>query len=231
MRQQFFLSFRTPFPALVGLAILTGCAQPASVGIPTPNAALVAARQTITAQSIANAAATQTAAAPAPTPVPTIEPPTPVPTIEPLTPVPPLPTETPLPLPPPPAPADQPSDHRQPGSSGSSGVACGRQIIHVVQPGQNLFRIALRYRTTINAIARLNGITNTRLVRVGQRLRVVTCARGSSSAPYYGAHYVVKPGDTLFRIAVRYGVNVSGLMAANGLRSTLIVPGQNLVIP
>jgi len=220
MRQRFFPFFRTPFLALVGLAILTGCAQPASVGIPTPNAALVAARQTITAQSIANAAATQTAAAPPPTPVPTIEPPTPVP---------PLPTETPPP--PPPTPAEQPAGSRQPGSSGSSGVACGRQIIHVVQPGQNLFRIALRYRTTINAIARLNGITNTRLVRVGQRLRVVTCARGSSSAPYYGAHYVVKPGDTLFRIAVRYGVNVSGLMAANGLRSTLIVPGQNLVIP
>jgi LysM repeat protein len=100
-----------------------------------------------------------------------------------------------------------------------------------VQPGQNLFRIALRYNTTINAIARLNGITNTRLIRVGQRLRVVTCARGSGSAPYYGAHYIVRAGDTLFRIAVRYGVSVSRLKAANGLRSNLIVPGQNLAIP
>ncbi len=61
-----------------------------------------------------------------------------------------------------------------------SGFACGRRIVHIVQPGQNLFRIALRYRTTINAIARLNGITNTRLVRAGQRLVIVTCRRGGA---------------------------------------------------
>lgn len=220
MRQRFSnlsrLLFRLPVPALAGLFILTACAQPASVGIPTPNAVVVAARQTVIAQSIASLSATETAAAPTPLPVPTIEPPTPVPPPPP----PPLPTETPVP----PAPA-------VPSDTGSSSVVCGQQIIHVVQPGQNLFRIALRYHTTINAIARLNGITNTRLIRAGQRLRIVTCARGSSRAPSYGAHYVVKPGDTLYRIAVRYGVSVRRLMAVNGLRSTLIVPGQNLVIP
>ena len=230
MRQRFSLSswtpYRAPILAFAGLIILTGCAQPASVGIPTPNAAVVAARQTTIAQSAANAAATQTAAEPTPMPVPTVEPPTPLP---------PLPTDTPAPLPPLPAetplpPADLPDAGSQSAQSGSSRVVCGQQIIHIVQPGQNLFRIALRYNTTINAIARLNGITNTRLIRAGQRLRVVTCARGNS-APHYGAHYVVRPGDTLFRIAMRYGVSVSRLMAANGLRSTLIVPGQNLIIP
>lgn len=230
MRQRFSILSRTPYRvrilALAGLIILTGCAQPASVGIPTPNAAVVAARQTSIAQSVARAAAAQTAAAPSPTPAPTIEPPTPLPPLSTDTPapLPPLPAETPLP------PAALPDAGSQSTQSGSSRVVCGQQIIHIVQPGQNLFRIALRYNTTINAIARLNGITNTRLIRTGQRLRVVTCAR-SNSAPYYGAHYVVRPGDTLFRIAMRYGVSVSRLMAANDLRSTLIVPGQNLIIP
>jgi LysM repeat protein len=105
-------------------------------------------------------------------------------------------------------------------------------IVHVVQPGQNLFRIALRYRTTINAIARLNGITNTRLIRVGQRLRVRTCLRGQSDhAPAaMGAAYTVRPDDTLSRIALRHGVSVAQIMTVNGLRAPFIVAGQILII-
>ena len=212
--------------ALVSVIILAGCAQPASEGIPTPNATIVAARQTTIAQSAVNVSATQTAAAP--TPAPTPEPPTPVP---PVPTEPPPPTPEPEPTTPPRSTNNTGTPSRQPSQSGSSRTGCGQRIIHVVQPGQNLFRIALRYNTTINAIARLNGITNTRLVRAGQRLHVVTCARGSGSQPAYGAYYVVKRGDTLFRIAVRYGTSVSRLMSANGLRTTMIVPGQHLAIP
>jgi len=41
----------------------------------------------------------------------------------------------------------------------------------------------------------------------------------------------VERGDTLGLIAKLYGVNVAGLMDANGLRSDLILIGQELVIP
>lgn len=43
---------------------------------------------------------------------------------------------------------------------------------YVVQPGDNLFRISLRYGTTIEAIAAANNITNVRLIFVGQVLRI-----------------------------------------------------------
>lgn len=43
-------------------------------------------------------------------------------------------------------------------------------------------------------------------------------------------HRVVQ-GETLFRIARRYGVQVTDLMEANGLASDLIRPGQLLVVP
>jgi len=74
-----------------------------------------------------------------------------------------------------------------PGSTGSSAstgsarggggarVACGVRVVHVVRPGENLFRIALRYNTTITAIARRNGISDPRSIRSGQRLSIVTC--------------------------------------------------------
>lgn len=44
--------------------------------------------------------------------------------------------------------------------------------------------------------------------------------------------YVVQRGDTLARIAARYGVSVSALATANGIRNpNLIYTGQRLVIP
>lgn len=61
------------------------------------------------------------------------------------------------------------------GSSGGARVACGARVVHVVQPGENLFRIALRYNTTIASIARRNGIADARTIRAGQRLTIITC--------------------------------------------------------
>ena len=34
------------------------------------------------------------------------------------------------------------------------------QVIHVVQAGENLYRISLRYDTTVDAIVNANGLTN-----------------------------------------------------------------------
>lgn len=42
--------------------------------------------------------------------------------------------------------------------------------VHVVRPGENLFRISLRYQTTVAAISLANNITNPDLIYVGQRL-------------------------------------------------------------
>lgn len=43
--------------------------------------------------------------------------------------------------------------------------------------------------------------------------------------------YVVKAGDSLSAIASRNGTSVSALQRANGVKGTLIRPGQSLVIP
>jgi LysM repeat protein len=109
------------------------------------------------------------------------------------------------------------------------------QIIHVVRPGENLFRIALRYGTTVDAIVAANGLANRRLIHVGQRLAI---PRGAGSPPTTGqpttssGTHVVQRGDTLSAIALRHGVTVWALVQANGLsNANLIYAGQRLAIP
>jgi LysM repeat protein len=96
---------------------------------------------------------------------------------------------------------------------------------YIVQRGDTLFRISLRFNTTVLALQQANGLTSTRIY-AGQRLVMP----GAAPAPS-GRTYLVQRGDTLFRIGLRYGVSVAALQTANGLRGTLIYAGQTLVIP
>lgn len=106
--------------------------------------------------------------------------------------------------------------------------------IHVVRPGENLYRIALRYGTTINAIASANGIHNPRLIYVGQRL-IIPGGGGHWHGGYTGGcrcTYVVHRGDTLSSIAWRYGTSVWTLARMNGLANpNYIWAGQRLCVP
>jgi LysM repeat protein len=52
------------------------------------------------------------------------------------------------------------------GGYGPSPAAGARY--HVVQPGENLFRISLRYGTTVAVLAAINHISDARLIYVGQ---------------------------------------------------------------
>ncbi len=104
-------------------------------------------------------------------------------------------------------------------------------IIHVVQPGENLFRIALHYGVTVDALAAANGIANTGRIYVGQRLTIPTGSSPAPTTPSSGVH-VVQRGENLFRIALRYGLTTQALAAANGIANpNRIYVGQRLVIP
>ena len=109
------------------------------------------------------------------------------------------------------------------------------QAVHVVQVGENLFRLAIRYGTTVEAIVAANDLSNADSIWEGQRLVI---PGGTGSAPAVGpamttgGTVVVQKGDTLSGIAVRYGVGTWELMLANGLYGPhLIFVGQTLAIP
>lgn len=110
---------------------------------------------------------------------------------------------------------------------------------HTVRAGETLYDIAARYRTTVPAIAKASGISPSAFIHPGQQLRLSTAAKPATpakakpaaAAKPSGTAYTVRAGDTLLGIAGKHGRTVSALVKANGLRGTVIHPGQRLVIP
>ena len=149
------------------------------------------------------------------------EPPPPPPTATPT----PEPTETPVAAatftPVPEEEAEEPAATPVPGE---------QEVVHVVQPGENLFRIALRYNTTVEAVASANGIANPAMIYVGQVL--VISSSGGQLPPEGGTTYVVQPGDNLFRIALRYNLSYMYLAQYNNIANPAnIYVGQVIRIP
>jgi LysM repeat protein len=106
----------------------------------------------------------------------------------------------------------------------------GQCVTYVVRRGDTLSGIAARFGTTSFAIAARNGILNPHFIFVGQRL--IVCRGVGGLPPVAGRVYVVRPGDTLFSIALRYGVTIQAIMSANGLfNPNLVFVGQSLRIP
>jgi LysM repeat protein len=117
-------------------------------------------------------------------------------------------------------------------------LAQSGQVTHVVQTGENLFRIALRYGLTAHQVAAANGISDVSRVYVGQTL--IIPVTGSSAPPVSSAStvenpagfHIVQSGENLYRIGLKYGLTTQQIAAANGVSSTgLVFVGQRLTIP
>lgn len=115
---------------------------------------------------------------------------------------------------------------------------------HTVRPGDTLYDIALHYGSSVEVLARVNGLADPAHLRIGQVLTIPESAvphrnARSSEARRIGqtqdraraGTYIVRRGDTLSGIAQHYGTTVRTLTEANRLRSDTLHIGQRLVIP
>ncbi|MFQ5855701.1 MAG: LysM peptidoglycan-binding domain-containing protein [Anaerolineae bacterium] len=129
------------------------------------------------------------------------------------------PTETPKPAPiktPTPGPPPPPSPSR---------------CVYTVKAGDTLFSIARQFGTTVSDIAQANGITNVNQIFAGQKLVIPNCEPGPEPPPGECFTYVVKPGDTLYSLARRFGTTVSDIALRNNIvNPSLIFVGQKLTI-
>jgi len=123
---------------------------------------------------------------------------------------------------------------------------------YVVQRGDTLNRIASQFNTTVGAIVQLNGIANPNRIFTGQTL-TIPGAGSNTPAPVPTVvqptappqnivptptplpalqTYTVQPGDTLFRLALNFGVNIVDLAQENNITNyNRIFIGQVLRIP
>jgi len=113
------------------------------------------------------------------------------------------------------------------GSSGGTSSGSSTRT-HVVRKGESLGSIATRYGVSVASLQKANGIRNASHIVVGQKIKVVGGSGTSSSSQW--TTYTVRSGDSLGKIASKYGVSVSSLRSWNGIKGSVIQPGQKLKI-
>ena len=102
------------------------------------------------------------------------------------------------------------------------------EVIHTVKAGETLSKIAQKYGTTYQKIAAYNRIANANLIRVGQKIKIP-----AENKPATGeVIHTVKAGETLSKIAQKYGTTYQKIAAYNRIaNANLIRVGQKIKIP
>ncbi|MGE5528305.1 MAG: LysM peptidoglycan-binding domain-containing protein, partial [Patescibacteria group bacterium] len=93
----------------------------------------------------------------------------------------------------------------------SQAPACPGGTLYIIRPGDTFFALAARFNTTVAALIAANPGVDPNNLQIGQ----VLCIPGAPGFCPGGTAYAVRPGDTYFLIAQRFGVSVQALIAAN----------------
>lgn len=94
---------------------------------------------------------------------------------------------------------------------------------YVVKKGDSLWSIAKKYNMTVDELKSINNLKSN-LLSIGQRLKIKESNDNQNI-------YIVKKGDTLYKIANIYGTTVDNLKALNNLKSNNLSIGQKLIVP
>jgi membrane-bound lytic murein transglycosylase D len=116
----------------------------------------------------------------------------------------------------------------------------GERIVHRVRRGENLQRIAWKYRTTVGNLKRWNGL-NGSIIRPGQRLVAYYAEKGDGPRSILNGaavsvaggriEYRVQPGDTLESVARKFNAAVDDLCRWNNLApEASLQPGDRLLV-
>ena len=117
-------------------------------------------------------------------------------------------------------------------NTGNSGVTTpDTDTVYIVQKGDTLYSIALKYDTTPQAIISKNNLTSD-ILSIGQVLTIPKDVESTGSDEDLDIldTYVVQKGDTLYSISNTYGVSVNAIKKANDLKSDILTIGQVLTI-
>lgn len=98
---------------------------------------------------------------------------------------------------------------------------------YVVEKGDSLYKIANSFGITVDALKKANNLTSN-ILNIGQ---VLIIPGTNVTPPSSGNTYIVKSGDSLWKIANNFGVSVDDIKNVNNLTNNNLSVGQVLVIP
>ena len=107
-------------------------------------------------------------------------------------------------------------------------------VLYTVQPDETLFSIAARYGLAAADLQAANCLLSGDVILAGEELYVpypITPTSTPCAPPAGWVPYVVQADETMFRIALRYGMTAEALQAANCLSAPAIQAGQTLYVP
>ena len=96
---------------------------------------------------------------------------------------------------------------------------------YTVKKGDSLYSIANKYNTTVSELKEINNLATNNL-SVGQILKLPIIKNPEESNVY-----IVKTGDTLYRIATQNNTTVDTIKKLNNLTNNILTIGQTLLIP
>ena len=96
---------------------------------------------------------------------------------------------------------------------------------YTVKSGDSLWSIAKKYNVSVSDLKEANGLTSS-MLSIGDVLKIPVIEEEVKENIY-----IVKSGDSLYKIAQNYDTTVSEIMKLNNLTSTLLSIGQMLQIP
>ena len=96
---------------------------------------------------------------------------------------------------------------------------------YIVQRGDTLYSLALKYNTTVDKLRELNNL-NTNTLTIGQILALPI----ETNIEEYDI-YIVKKGDSLWSISRKFNIDINDLIELNNLKDLTLQINQSILVP
>ncbi|WP_420630990.1 LysM peptidoglycan-binding domain-containing protein [Candidatus Leptofilum sp.] len=104
--------------------------------------------------------------------------------------------------------------------------------IHTVLAGQSLWSVAVQYNVKLGDILWLNGLPEDAVLQPGEQIRVrLAPDEMPPPTPTPILHHSVRSGQTLWEIAISYGLTLEELLTFNNIdQNAILQPGDQLLV-